>query len=392
MAEWIDDAAALARAVARLMDAPRVAVDCESNAMHAYRARVCVVQLAAARDDAPAEDVVLVDTMALGVGGALGELLSERGPPKVFHDLGYDARILAAEGVTLGNVADTAVHARLLGAPETGLANLLGGRFGVRLDKRFQHHDWALRPLRADARAYLAGDVSHLGRLHAGLAAEVDALDIADEVACETAWALSRALADATDAERARRPPFARIKGYRELRGLSRAAVRELAATREGIAEARDVPIGRILPNAVVLAVARERPEDEAAMRATLGANHAAAPWSRAWWEAMERARANPELSAEERAWFAPERAPSDIATRKSRSEKLLAWRRGEAARRGVDLQVVLPGHCVEDIAARGLRAVEDLDEVPGFGRSRRARYGEALVALLSGSTPRAPE
>lgn len=387
MPEWIDDPAALDRAVSRLAGAPLLAVDLESNAMHAYLARTCVVQLAAARPDEPAEDVVLVDTLALGLG-ALAELLSARGPRKVFHDLGYDARLLAAEGVTLGNVVDTAVHARMLGVPETGLASLMGKRFGVALDKRFQHHDWGRRPVRDDARRYLVGDVANLGRLHAALAAEVAAMDVADEVACETAWSLSRALDDATDPERAARPPYARIKGYRELRGVSRAILRELAAAREAIAAARDVPIGRILPNAMLVSLARARPTTREAVAAALGAMHASAPWAGAWWRATEAALEARELPADERRWFAQERTPSDLAARRAKAERLTAWRRTEAARRGVDLQVVLPGHCVEELAGCGATTVDGLASLRGLGEARRARYGEALVALLNETPP----
>lgn len=388
MAEWIDDPGDLARAVSRMRDAPLVAVDCESNAMHAYRARVCVVQLAVARDDTPAEDVVLVDTLALGVGGPLGELLSAQGPRKVLHDFGYDARILAAEGVTLGNVVDTAVQARMLGLPETGLANLLAKRFGVALNKKFQHHDWALRPVRDDARRYLEGDVASLGMLYASLGREVAAMDVVDEVDCETTWALSRALADGLEGDRARRPPFARIKGFRELRGASRAVLREVAATREEIADARDVPIGRILPNAVVLAVARARPRTRGELNAVIGPMHANAPWAARWLDASLRGLDAGELPEDERPWFAPERAPNDLSVRKARTERLQSWRRAQAAQRGVDLQVVLPGHCLDEIAARGLTAVEELAEVPGFGAARTRRYGEALVALLSATPP----
>lgn len=388
MTEWIDDPDALARAVRRLSLAPRLAVDCESNAMHAHRARVCIVQLAAAREDGPSDDVVLVDTLALGVGGPLAALLSADGPTKVFHDLGYDARILAAEGVTLGNAVDTSVHARLLGTPETGLASLLAKRFGLALDKRFQHHDWAERPVRDDARRYLEGDVSHLGALYAQLAREVAAAGIEDEVRCETDYGLRRALEDAAEGERARRPPFARIKGYRELRGAARAVAREVAAAREALAAERDVPIGRILPNALVLAVARARPRNRTELVAAIGPMHANAPWSGRWLDASLRGLAARELSEEDLAWFANEPLPSDLAARRARAERLSAWRRAEASRRGVDLQVVLPGHCVEDLASRPPASIEDFAKVPGFGASRTARYGEALLPLLSGTPP----
>jgi ribonuclease D len=392
MARWIDDPEALSVAVDALRDAPRVAVDCESNAMHAHRAKVCVVQLAAASEDAPAPEVYLVDTLRLGVGGALGWLLSAEGPRKVLHDFGYDARILAAEGVTLGNADDTAVLARMLGEPATGLASLLGKRYGISLDKRFQQHDWARRPLRDDALAYLAGDVSNLGRLFASLAEESRALGIEDEVDCETVWCLRRALDDATDEARLRRPPFARIKGYRELRGVARAVLREVAEDRERVAEARDLPIGRVLPNAMALAIARERPADRAALLALTGPTNANSPWAHVWLEATARGVASPSLSPGDREYFAREEIPSDRGVRKERSDRLSAWRREEAARRGVALQVVLPGHCIDALAASPPSSLEDLEGFMELGVSRRARYGEALLGLLNGAPAPAPE
>ncbi|MEZ4393447.1 MAG: HRDC domain-containing protein [Polyangiales bacterium] len=388
MTEWIEDPDTLARAVDERFDAPLLAVDCESNAMHAHRARVCVVQIAVADPEVTSPRVVLVDTLRLGVGGPLGALLSASGPKKVFHDLGYDARILAAEGVVLGNSVDTAVQARMLGEPATGLASLLSKRFGLSLDKRFQHHDWALRPLRPDALRYLAGDVADLGRLYASLRDEVEALGIRDEVECETAWALRRALDDALDEAKRARPPFAKIKGYREMRGASRAALRELADARERLAAARDVPIGRILPNAVALNIARERPVDRARLLDVAGAQHVNAPWSAAWIDAVARALASPSLSDAERELFAREEAPRDRAERKERAARLTAWRREEAARRGVDVQVVLPGHCVEALSGFADPTHDDLASLEGLGESRRRRYGAQIIAAITAAPP----
>ena len=37
------------------------------------------------------------------------------------------------------------------------------------------------------------------------------------------------------------------------------------------------------------------------------------------------------------------------VAERRAREKRLSAWRRKEAAARGVDEQVILPGHCLQD-------------------------------------------
>ena len=71
----------------------------------------------------------------------------------------------------------------------------------------------------------------------------------------------------------------------------------------------------------------------------------------------------------------------------------LSRWRRAEAGRRGVDMQVVLPGHCTADVvgalashepaAPRGSeQLLEALSSVHGFGACRAARYGPALIDI----------
>ena len=57
--------------------------------------------------------------------------------------------------------------------------------------------------------------------------------------------------------------------------------------------------------------------------------------------------------------------------------------RHRQAQRRGVDAQVVLPGHCLGDMLELASLDAEALRSVPGFGACRVARYAEQLVAEL---------
>src|SRR5690606_33473217 len=76
--------------------------------------------------------------------------------------------------------------------------------------------------------------------------------------------------------------------------------------------------------------------------------------------------------------------APEERARRKAREKALSAWRREEAARRGVDEQAVLPGHCLRKLASAELTTRESLAQIEGFGEKRLALYGDALLSLLS--------
>ena len=60
-----------------------------------------------------------------------------------------------------------------------------------------------------------------------------------------------------------------------------------------------------------------------------------------------------------------------------------MAWRRAEAAARGVDEQVVLPGHCWAELVGVDGSRTDALASIKGFGEKRLARYGAALTTLL---------
>jgi ribonuclease D len=63
-------------------------------------------------------------------------------------------------------------------------------------------------------------------------------------------------------------------------------------------------------------------------------------------------------------------------------------WRKAEAKRRSVTEQVVLPGHCLRDLAQAEVQTVEDVARVEGIGEFRVRRDGEAIVRALRSADP----
>ncbi len=356
--------------------ASRVAVDIESNGMFVYRARTCVVQLSWENE------IVVIDALTASLA-PLSRALGEAGPIKVIHDVAFDARMLAESGVALGNVHDTSICARMLGHAATGLASMLGSALGVVIRKEMQHHDWSLRPFDADALAYLATDVAHLAALDDVLFGAAKERGIEDEVLEETRYRIATAAESAKTPDP--RPPYVRVKGIERAKGAELAIMRGLAAVREREAERRDVPPHKVMPAEAMLAVARSRPATLALLRRTRGA-----PSSDAVAEEMVRAvidgLAAGAIPEDERAWFERPRPPrEEIDARRQRESRLTAWRREEAKRRQVDEQVVLPGHCVREIAEHAVERAEDLARVAGLGEFRVVRDGEAIVRALRG-------
>ena len=377
----------LRAAVLRLTKAERVAVDIESNGLFKYRATLCVMQLAT-----PTE-IVIVDTLATPLG-ALAELLGPAGPRKIVHDVAFDARILAEANLPLENVLDTSIAARMLGRAATGLASLLGSELGITMDKKLQHHDWTERPLQRHHLRYLADDVVHLDELAERLWREVDERAIGDAVEEETRYRLAQAVAAAGSVDP--RPPYVRLKGIDRVPKEELPILRRLAELREAKARSLDVPPYKVLGPDVLFAVAKARPrslEDLARVKgATSG--HRARSLARPMLEAVAAGLTDGDVPEEERAMLSrPRLPPALVKARRGRESRLTSWRKAEAKRRGVDEQVVLPGHCLQDLA--------DLDEgasldaiaaVPGIGAFRVARDGQALCVALAAQPAAGPE
>src|SRR5690606_15269797 len=65
---------------------------------------------------------------------------------------------------------------------------------------------------------------------------------------------------------------------------------------------------------------------------------------------------------------------PEERARRRALEKAISTWRAREATQRGVDAQVVLPGHCLRDVVA--LDGPEGLASVAGLGAKRLRLYG----------------
>jgi ribonuclease D len=359
--------------------AERLAVDLEASGMFTYRARICTVQLAWQGG----ERVAVVDTLEVPPG-AMARMLGVDGPVKIVHDVAFDARLLAEAGVELGNVHDTAVAARMLGRTATGLASLLASELGVQIPKGMQQDDWRVRPLDAKQLAYLAADVTHLEALEGALWGEVTRRGIEPEVLEETRHRLAGAVAAARKPPEGR--PYLRIKGADKLPEPTRAVLRAIAEVREREALRRDVPPHKVASSEALVAVARARSSDPARIVRTRGIGASPANASFVAELARAVADAGDRLPDEERALFERPRMPaSEARARREREARVMAWRRATAKERGVDEQVVLPGHCVKDAVEDAAGSLEELARVPGIGAFRVERDGEAIVRALRG-------
>ena len=378
----ITSTAELAAFAERLGGAARVAFDLESNGLFVHRARTCTLQLAAG------DEIAIVDALATSIA-PLGALLGEHGPIKIVHDVSFDARMLAESGVFLGNVHDTSIAARMLGRAATGLASLMKSELDFTMDKTLQHHDWSVRPIDQKQLDYLALDVAHLDALERKLWSEAQAKGIEEEILEETRYRLAGAIRASTTVDP--QPQYTRMKGIERLKGVERAVARRVWEARDAQAARLDVPPYKVIGNEAIEGLAKARPLDRAALAKVRGATHGrAAAMAHVILTAVAIGIADGDIPEEDRVWIdRPRLAPSLAKARRSREARVMGWRKREAQKRDVDEQVVLPGHCVKEIAEPEMVDEASVMKVAGFGACR-ARYAAEIVEALR--APAAPE
>lgn len=93
------------------------------------------------------------------------------------------------------------------------------------------------------------------------------------------------------------------------------------------------------------------------------------------------------ELDPEAEARLSPEELFAlrrERVVRKAYTQRLSKWRAERAEERSVDLQVVLPGHCMRELAARRPADRAALAQIGGLGAKRVARDGAALLEICA--------
>ncbi len=355
---------------------PEVSLDTEADGFYRYRAKVCIVQLYVTGQ------IYLVDTLRVPAS-ALAPVV-QGDATKIIHDAGFDARLLGEVGLSLSRVYDTAVAARFLGEKKTGLAALVRSRLGVGMDKSERLTDWGQRPLTEESLAYLIADVQHLGDLASALRAEVAAAGIEEEVREETQYVL-----DCAKKETPAEPPWTRIKGHGRFTPMQLSILRELALCRESRARNDDVPASRVLPDWLLVLLAQQPLRTAQELMQIVPSRQrtrfARSGMAETLFEAYRAGQARAELPPEEhKLTLRKVPDPAERARAKLLRKELSAWRDEEAKKRGVDAQVILPGHCLRDLVEQSPKERTQLVRVAGLGASRADRYGQALLQAVS--------
>jgi ribonuclease D len=378
--QYIDSTEAADRFLASIAGARSLALDTEGASFHRYVDRIYLLQLSTERRHA------IIDPLKVESHPALGALLESRDVEVVFHDADYDLRLLHQDyGWRVTNIFDTRVAAQLLGIKAFGLAALLEGFFGVRLDKKHQRADWSMRPLPGDMLEYAAQDTMHLLPLRQRLE---DALDRKGRLH----WAREEfeRLEGTRWAEAGEDTSYLRIKGARDITRRELAILRELVAWRDGVARDLDRSTFRVAGNDVLLSLARLAPSTVAAVEATKGLSRSVVTrHANAILEAVARGLAVPEADL-------PKFPRGPRWARDPEFEDRVIALKAVRDRRALELEldpgVLCPRERLEAIARRNPRTLDELAEVPDVRRWQVEVLGEefihALHAGVNGDSP----
>jgi ribonuclease D len=355
MVEWIDDTKRLAEWIARVRGPRRLALDCEANGFHAYRARLCLLQLA--RESDHEVDVVLVDPLALGEGIAvLRPLLEDPGVEKILHGAANDIRMLDRDaGLHLRGLLDTEIAARLLGRSRSGLASLSEELAGRKLSKSGQRLDWARRPLPEKALRYAAEDVVPLFAVRDALVEGLERQGRRDwlDEECRALEALRWQEPAPWSAD----DLMARVKGTGSIDDRARRVLRRLLVWREKEAERRDVPAIRVAEPKTLMKVAVQRPESEEGLeRAGVDAKT-----RRRYGGALLAAVRRRAAAADGGSRGARDRGPRKPPVDPKRMEELKRLRRRRAEELRIDEGTLCPTEVLREIARSRTDGVGEL-------------------------------
>lgn len=228
----------------------------------------------------------------------------------IIHAAPSDLPSLAWLGLYPGTLFDTELAGRLAGFDHVNLAAMTEMLLDVHLAKGHGAEDWSQRPLPADWLAYAALDVELLLELGDTMAEVLDAQGKLDWATQEFDHIVATHATITGPSE----------STWRDLKGISTlarpeqlAVARELWMTRESIAVAEDRAVSRILPNKVLVEVARTVPRTGRDLARVKGFPARRRSAVRFWGEVIDRA-----LNSHPRTWPQRERQPRGVPSRQA--------------------------------------------------------------------------
>jgi ribonuclease D len=343
-----------------------VAVDTESNSLHAYHEQVCLIQFSTPETD------YLLDPLALDDISLLGEIFASPKIEKIFHAAEYDLICLKRDfDFSVTNIFDTRWAVRVLGYARDGLDGLLGEKFGVRVNKKYQKADWGKRPLSAEQINYARIDTHYLLPLKEMLQAELEKRGLL-QLACED-------FERACDVEIPSAKPvlWERMANNHGFTPRELTILKELYECRERIAAELDRPTFKVMGDKQLFDIARLTPQYLDELFGLGLSSRQVMRWGRAVLQAVEKGQAAPLVK--------PQQAERPDEAFLSRLDALKIWRKSVARKMQVESDVVLPRQLMELIAENAPRSMTELSDLLSGSPWRMERFGPQILQIVKG-------
>ena len=357
---------------AELKRYPSLAFDTESNGFYAYKEKVCLVQISS-----PDEDYI-VDPIAFKDLSPLGPLFADPKIEKIFHAAEYDVLCLKRDyGFRFESLFDTMVAARTLGVKELGLAAAIERHFGIVVSKKLQRADWGKRPLTHEMIRYAQGDTHFLIRL-----ADIQKKQLAEKGRLEDAQEAFRELEALEPTLKSFDPEgYWKLVGRQDIGGRNMAALKEIWLYRENQAASRDRAPFRVMPEDLMVSIAKAMPESREALAAVKGMTpYILERFGSGLLACVERGRAAEPLNRPP----APAREQRRLTDLEWRTfEALRAWRKERSEKDGVEPVVILSSESLRQLAIHACRD-HGGDPLSILSDLKRGRYGEDILRVVA--------
>jgi ribonuclease D len=363
---WVSKAEQLVTMIEDLSSQTRVAVDTESNSLHAFREKVCLMQFSSAKAD------YLVDPLVFHDLSPLAPIFSNPNIEKIFHAAEYDLICLRRDfNYSFANLFDTMHAARVLGYPAVGLDKLLGDKFGIKTDKRHQKADWAERPLTKDQIHYARLDTHYLFDLRDVLEGELkekERLHFAKED-FERACRLEDAKPRSNGAS------WERFAGRKDLSQRELTVIAYLCKFRDREAERLDRPPYKVMMDDVLIALAKNPPEAKVDLSAAGLSEKQIRLWGDMVFSAIRHGSEAPLVERRQ-----AERKDDAVLRR---LEKLKVWRKKVGLDLKVESDIILPKPYLATLSEHPPKDMAELKQLMKDAPARVETYGRQILKTL---------
>lgn len=257
----ITSEAALSDFCQRASASPYIAFDTEFVSENRYRPILCLVQVATE------SEIAIIDTIAVHDLTPFWELLVCGDHVSITHAAREEFLFCyRAVGRRPKNLFDIQLAAGMIGYEyPAAYGNLAGRVLGLSVDKGETRTDWQKRPLSHAQLNYAMQDVVHLKPIYDVIHAKLERLNRLEWLREETSSWLKELEQAETE------PQWQRVNGIAGLNQRALAIVRELWIARDDEAQRKNRAPRRVLPDDLIVELARRGTADPKSLRAIRG-------------------------------------------------------------------------------------------------------------------------